>query len=116
LAVTTWGASTQTFALMSPVIVGLAACIPFAALTASCELGGLAYRAGLLVIPEEVSPPTILRDFNALRIRLEYEAVRPVAGSAAPAELRTGALALVSEIAAGTDRRIGRALAKSAVS
>ncbi len=73
LAAATWGASTQTFALMSPVIAGLLGCIPFAALTASCELGAMARRAGLLVIPEESAPPRLLTLFNLLRVRLERE-------------------------------------------
>jgi membrane glycosyltransferase len=99
LAVATWGASTQTFMLMSPVIAGLVGCIPFAALTASCELGALARRAGLLVIPEEASPPPLLEHFNALRARLEREPEVRVVGPTA-AERRSTEPALPSKAAA----------------
>jgi membrane glycosyltransferase len=99
LAVATWGASTQTFLFMSPVIAGLVGCIPFAALTASCELGALARRAGLLVIPEETAPPPLLEHFNALRARLEREADVRVVG-AAPAERRPADPPLPSKAAA----------------
>jgi membrane glycosyltransferase len=99
LAVATWGASTQTFLLMSPVIAGLVGCIPFAALTASCELGALARRAGLLVIPEETAPPPLLEHFNALRARLEREAEVRVVG-AAPPERRPAEPAAPAKVAA----------------
>jgi len=81
LAVATWGASNHTFLLMSLVIAGLVGCIPFAVLTASCELGALARRAGLLVIPEESAPPPLLQRFTALRDRLEREAEVRVVGA-----------------------------------
>ena len=100
LAVATWGASTQTFLLMSPVIAGLVGCIPFAALTASCELGALARRAGLLVIPEETSPPPLLEHFNALRARLEREAEVRVVGPTVPSERRAAETTLASKAAA----------------
>ena len=102
LAVATWGASTQTFSLMAPVIAGLVGCIPFAALTASCELGDLTRRAGLLVIPEEVAPPPVLRDFNALRARLEREGAPRLVEPVASVEHWAG------------ERRIGRLAAKTA--
>ena len=100
LAVATWGASTQTFLLMSPVIVGLFGCIPFAALTASCELGALARRAGLLVIPEETAPPLLLEHFNALRARLEREAEVRVVGATTSNERRASEVGLESKAAA----------------
>ena len=100
LAVATWGASTQTFLFMSPVIAGLVGCIPFAALTASCELGAWARRAGLLVIPEENTPPPLLDHFNALRARLEREAEVRVIGATAPAERRATEPGLPSKAAA----------------
>ncbi len=100
LAVATWGASTQTFLFMSPVIAGLVGCIPFAALTASCELGALARRAGLLVIPEETAPPRLLEHFNALRARLEREADVRVIEATLPGERRGAEPALTSKAAA----------------
>jgi membrane glycosyltransferase len=100
LAVATWGASTQTFLLMSPVIAGLVGCIPFAALTASCELGALARRAGLLVIPEETAPPPLLQHFNTLRARLEREADVRVVGAASLGERRSPEPAAPSKAAA----------------
>jgi membrane glycosyltransferase len=75
LALAAWSASSQTFWLMSPVILGLAVCIPFAALTARCDLGELTARAGLLVIPEEAEPTALLRNFNALRASRGPEAL-----------------------------------------
>jgi membrane glycosyltransferase len=100
LAVATWGASTQTFLLMSPVIAGLIGCVPFAALTASCDLGARARRAGLLVIPEEASPPGLVEHFNTLRARAEREAEIKVIEAPGATQRPPAKLALVSEAAA----------------
>jgi len=67
LGVSALNVSAHTFLWMLPVIVGLLFCIPLAALTSRCDLGALAMRAGLLVIPEETAPPQVVRQFNALR-------------------------------------------------
>jgi len=100
LAVATWGASTQTFLLMSPVIAGLVGCIPFAALTASCDVGAMARRLGLLVIPEETAPPPLLEHFNALRARLEREAEVRVVGETPPGGRRPAETVQPSRVAA----------------
>jgi membrane glycosyltransferase len=67
LAVSALGVSLQTFLWMLPVILGMVFCIPFAALSARRDLGEFARRYGLLVTPEEVDPPAVVRAFNALR-------------------------------------------------
>ena len=67
LGVSALGVSAHTFLWMLPVIIGLLFCIPLAALTSRCDLGALALRAGLLVIPEETTPPPVVSQFNALR-------------------------------------------------
>jgi membrane glycosyltransferase len=100
LAFAAWSASTQTFWLMSPVILGLAFCIPFAALTARCDLGAMARRAGLLVIPEEVEPTALLRNFNALRARRGSEAKMAPPAPAPQLALRHDDLAFSAKAAA----------------
>lgn len=55
---------------MSPVVVGLALAIPLAALTASAGLGRALRRAGLLRIPEEYHPPSILVEADAIEADL----------------------------------------------
>ncbi len=103
LALVACGTSLQTFLFFSPVVLGLGLCIPFAALTARRDLGESARRAGLLVIPEELDPPGLLRRFAILRAGLEAEAGSrpqpeadfgpkitplPRAGAASPARAR----------------------------
>ena len=75
LGVAAWSAAAHTFLWMLPVIVGLLGCIPLAACTASCELGAAARRAGLLVIPEEITPPPVVETFNRLAARPPTPAV-----------------------------------------
>jgi membrane glycosyltransferase len=66
LGAAAWGASSNTFFWMLPVILGLIGCIPFAAWTARRGLGERARAAGLLVTPEEVDPPDVVRRFDDL--------------------------------------------------
>ena len=66
LGAAAWGASPHTFFWMLPVILGLVGCIPLAAWSAAAALGDAARRVGLLVIPEEVSPPPVVAMFNRL--------------------------------------------------
>lgn len=66
LGVMALSASANTFLWMLPVILGLSACIPLAAYSASPELGDRARRAGLLCIPEELEPPAVIATFNRL--------------------------------------------------
>jgi membrane glycosyltransferase len=63
---------------MSPVVAGLLLAIPIAALTARSSLGRALRGAGLLLTPEERSPPPILQRANALA------AERPPADNAHP--------------------------------
>jgi membrane glycosyltransferase len=51
---------------MSPVVAGLLLAIPIAALTARSSLGRALRGVGLLLTPEERSPPPILQRANAL--------------------------------------------------
>jgi membrane glycosyltransferase len=62
-------------AWMSPVVIGLALAIPLAAWTARRDAGQALRRAGLLLIPEERDPPSILR--HTLALRTEWEALAP---------------------------------------
>jgi len=62
-------------AWMSPVVIGLALSIPLAAWTARRGAGQALRRAGLLLIPEERDPPTILS--RTLALRAEWEALAP---------------------------------------
>ncbi|MBP0445190.1 glucans biosynthesis glucosyltransferase MdoH [Roseomonas sp. SSH11] len=62
-------------AWMSPVVIGLAMAIPLAAWTARRGAGQALRRAGLLLIPEERSPPSILR--RTLELRAEWDAMAP---------------------------------------
>jgi membrane glycosyltransferase len=62
-------------AWMSPVVLGLALAIPLAAFTARRAAGDALRRLGLLLIPEEREPPTILR--RALVLREEWAALVP---------------------------------------
>jgi membrane glycosyltransferase len=73
LGAAAWGASSNTFFWMLPVIIGLIGCIPFAAWTARRDLGERARAAGLLVTPEEADAPTVVRYFNALLARQRFE-------------------------------------------
>ena len=69
LGAAAWGASSNTFFWMLPVILGLIGCVPFAAWTARRDLGERARAAGLLVTPEEADPPPVVRCFEDLLVR-----------------------------------------------
>jgi membrane glycosyltransferase len=79
LGAAAWGASSNTFFWMLPVIVGLIGCIPFATWTARRDLGEWARAAGLLLTPEEADPPSVVRRFNDLIARQRSEVVRTAA-------------------------------------
>jgi len=62
-------------AWMSPVVLGLALAIPLAAWTARRGAGQALRRLGLLLIPEEREPPSILR--RTLALREEWDRLAP---------------------------------------
>ena len=66
LAMAAYAVSIPLFWWMSPVILGLLLTIPLATVTASSVLGRAAGRLGLLVIPEERTPPSIISRSNEL--------------------------------------------------
>lgn len=66
LAVSALEVSVHTFLWMLPVILGMVFCIPLAALTSRRDLGEWAARMGLLVTPEELDPPAVVRAFRGL--------------------------------------------------
>ena len=69
LAVAAYEVSFSLFAWMTPVIVGLILANPLAQWTASPAAGRWLRRAGLLVSPEETSPPAVLTRANELAAR-----------------------------------------------
>ena len=58
--------SPMAFLWMTPVIVGLLLAIPLAVMFANGQVGHAVRRAGVLLTPEETSPPQILARANAL--------------------------------------------------
>jgi membrane glycosyltransferase len=62
-------------AWMSPVVIGLALAIPLATWTARRSAGQGLRRAGLLLIPEEREPPSILS--RTLALRIEWDRLAP---------------------------------------
>ncbi|HLJ06159.1 MAG TPA: glucans biosynthesis glucosyltransferase MdoH, partial [Acetobacteraceae bacterium] len=74
---TAWAVSPYLALWMLPVVLGLAFAIPLAAFTARTGPGDGLRRFGLLLIPEEVQPLTILAKANALYRELK-EAERVV--------------------------------------
>jgi membrane glycosyltransferase len=68
LATSAYTVSTSLFLWMTPVLVGLVLAIPIAAASSSHRLG-IAFRSrGLLLVPEEQCPPTILARANELAL------------------------------------------------
>lgn len=63
---------------MSPVLLGLVLSVPLSLLLGSVRIGRRLRAAGLLLIPEEISPPTILR------LQRTYLAAETAARAAAP--------------------------------
>jgi membrane glycosyltransferase len=82
LAVVAVISSARAMVWMTPVIVGLSLAIPLATLMASDRLGRAARRWGLLVAPEELRPPQILRRANALAGGTQMTPVAEVGPSA----------------------------------
>ena len=70
LAVSSFLVSPYLLAWMSPVVVGQALAIPLAMLTSSAAVGQALARAGLLRIPEEVTPPAVVAGATAIAQRL----------------------------------------------
>jgi membrane glycosyltransferase len=68
---TAWLVSPYLALWMLPVVLGLALAIPLSALTAATGPGRAFHRLGLLCIPEEGQPPTILAKANALHRELK---------------------------------------------
>jgi membrane glycosyltransferase len=66
LGASAYAVSAPLLFWMSPVVAGLLLAIPIAALTARSSLGRALRGAGLLLTPEERSPPPILQRANAL--------------------------------------------------
>jgi membrane glycosyltransferase len=66
LAIAAYAVSWSLFLWMTPVIIGLLLAIPLAALTADAALGRGLRRLGLLLVPEERRPPSILARANEL--------------------------------------------------
>ncbi len=64
--VSAYGLSPYLFAWMSPTILGLVLAIPLSAASGLRRLGLGLRRVGLLLTPEERSPPTIVARANAL--------------------------------------------------
>jgi membrane glycosyltransferase len=61
LGVGAWAVSPYLALWMLPVVLGLALAVPLASLTGRRSLGVGLRRIGLLRIPEEVTPPDVLR-------------------------------------------------------
>jgi membrane glycosyltransferase len=66
LAVAAYAISPPFLAWMSPIIIGLLLAIPLSAVTARQELGRMVRRWGLLLTPEEITPPTVLQRASEL--------------------------------------------------
>jgi membrane glycosyltransferase len=75
LAVAAYAVSPVFLAWMAPVVLGLVLAIPVSAVTGWQALGKAARRLGLLVTPEEIAPPAVLRRANELTC--EWAATRP---------------------------------------
>ena len=56
--------STELFLWMSPVLAGMTLSIPLSILSSRVSAGERARKLGLLLTPEEVAPPAILRRFR----------------------------------------------------
>jgi membrane glycosyltransferase len=70
LAVSAFLVSPSLLAWMSPVVVGQALAIPLAVITSSSALGKGLAKAGILRIPEEMSPPPVLARAVARAVEL----------------------------------------------
>ncbi len=88
LAAAAYAVSWSLFLWMTPVIAGLLLAIPLAALTADARLGRRLRRIGLLLVPEERRPPSILVRANELASRIgaslpEMDAIERLMGDPA---------------------------------
>ncbi len=70
LAAAAYAVSWSLFLWMTPVIAGLLLAIPLAGLTANAHLGRRLRRLGLLLVPEERTPPPILLRANELAVQI----------------------------------------------
>jgi membrane glycosyltransferase len=66
LAAAAYAVSPVALAWMSPVILGLVLAIPVSAITGWPAVGKAVRKCGLLVTPEEIDPPAVLRRANEL--------------------------------------------------
>ena len=65
----------------APLLFGLLAVVPASVLSSRVTLGASARRLGLLLMPEEVSPPPVLRAYQRACVQPEPVRTRPVAAS-----------------------------------
>jgi membrane glycosyltransferase len=70
LAIVAYAVSPPFLAWLSPVVVGLVLAIPVSATTGQQALGRAIRRLGLLLTPEETTPPGVLQRANALAAEL----------------------------------------------
>jgi membrane glycosyltransferase len=70
LAVVAYAVSPPFLAWLSPVVLGLVLAIPISAVTGLQALGRAVRRLGLLMTPEEIDPPAVLRRTNELTSEL----------------------------------------------
>jgi membrane glycosyltransferase len=75
LAIVAYSVSPVLLAWMSPIVLGLVLAIPVSAVTGWPALGKAVRRLGLLVTPEEIELPAILRRANELAC--EWATTRP---------------------------------------
>ncbi len=68
LAVASYLVSPYLLAWMSPVVIGQALAIPLPMLTSSTQAGQILRRVGLLRIPEEVAPPSVLSEAGSIAL------------------------------------------------
>jgi len=73
LAASAYAVSAALFLWMTPVVVGLILAIPLAAWTSSPRAGSCFGSAGLLLIPEDSSPPKVLTRANELAMSSDYK-------------------------------------------
>jgi membrane glycosyltransferase len=66
LAVAAYAVSPGLLAWLSPVVLGLVLAIPMSAITGRQGLGKAVRRLGLLMTPEEIEPPAVVRRANEL--------------------------------------------------
>jgi membrane glycosyltransferase len=95
LAAAAWSISTALALWMSPVVIGLALAIPLVSMTGSRQLGLGLRRLGLLLIPEELSPPVEVARAGELYRTLGAIAPADIAELTADSRLRAAHLAML---------------------